>query len=303
MSAADEFRSQFDADGRFRKGNGELPVVFATRGGGRFPGRFHFKGGLCVRAEMELGGDWVLPDNSPLHGVRFLLHFDDNKLSGVMVDQGRIIPLDDVRSPSTKRDFLANFRIARNLFAHPRVIADSPAIDTAAVEQMLARAAIWLTPKSVAGFNAADFPELGVARQQELLSAVLSFRALASEVPADMPATREQYGNATVAFRKMLGILEPYLALPDEARKVETALRTVQFPSWVVNWDYELGSDADGFAAVWVNVFADELAAPKAQLGRAASELTTKIRQAFEATKVERWPYVRLKTAMEHKAG
>ena len=37
-----------------------------------------------------------------------------------------------------KQEFLENFRVARNLFAHPRVEADSRQIDTGAVAQALA---------------------------------------------------------------------------------------------------------------------------------------------------------------------
>ena len=80
MSAVDDFKCKFDEEGRFRESDGTLNVVFATKGGGRFPGKLHFKGGLCVRAEMEGGGDWGLPDNSPIHDIRFLLDFDDGEV-------------------------------------------------------------------------------------------------------------------------------------------------------------------------------------------------------------------------------
>ncbi len=60
----------------------------------------------------------------------------------------------------SKQDFLNNFRIARNLFVHPRVTMDSSHLEPHELEQKLARAAIWLTPRSVQGFNASDFPEL-----------------------------------------------------------------------------------------------------------------------------------------------
>lgn len=284
--------------------DGELPVVFSTRGGTRFPGRLLFRGGLCFRAEMDRGGGWGLPDESPLDGVRFFLNTDNERIYGVAVDHGRVIPIDETPTRSgSKRAFLANFRIARNLFVHGRVAADSPALAAAAIEQTLARAAIWLTPKSVSGFNAADFPELGPTGQQDLLSAVQSFLAVARDVPADGPATAEQYGNAAVAFSKMLSILDPYLPMPDDARSIEAALRSVNFPTWVVNWDYELGSDPDGVPAVWVDVFADDQTVPRARLGQAASELTTLIRQEFQLEKIDRWPYVRLKTAAEHKVG
>jgi len=55
----------------------------------------------------------------------------------------------------------------------------------------------------------------------------------------------------------MLRILEPYLPTPDEGRKVAQALKSIEFPPWVVNWDYELGSDEEGGAAAWINLFAD----------------------------------------------
>jgi hypothetical protein len=221
----------------------------------------------------------------------------------VAIDQGRAVRLERPDSRSTKREFLDNFRIARTLFAHPRVEADTSAIDTSTMTEALVRAAIWLTPKSVAGFDASDFSELGVDRQAQLLSSVQSFRAIAEKVPADQPASRDQIGNASVAFAKILQILSPYLPLPWEAKAVEQALRKVAFPEWVVNWDYELGSDAEGDEVVWVNVFADEKAIPGSRLAREASELTSKARQAFNAAGVQRWPYIRMRTAYEHKAG
>lgn len=304
MPAIEEFKARFDSEGRLRDQSGSLGVVFATKGGGRFPGRLHFSNGLCVRAEMEGGGDWANPDNSPIHGIRFLLDFGDDELHGVAIDKGHLIHIDKPKRHSSKRDFLLNFRIARNLFGHPqKVAADSPTIDTKAISSTLTRAAIWLTPKSVAGFNVDDFLELGPDRQAELRAAVQSFKAVADQVPPDKPATDEQYGNASVAFARILAILAPYLPVPDEAKQVEAALREVEFPPWVVNWDYELDSDSDGVAAVWVNVFADEKAVPQRQLGREAYELTSKVRQAFDAKQVRRWPYIRMRTALEHKVG
>jgi hypothetical protein len=252
---------------------------------------------------MEHGGDWVLPNETPLIGIRFLLHFGEEKLYGIAIDEGKIISLDVVPGPSSKRDFLSNVRVARNLFVHPRVESDKTSVAATANQGALSRADIWLTPKSVAGFNAADFPELGLDRQQELQAAVQSFLAVATQVPADRPATAEQFGNASVAFAKIRQILGPYLSLPDEARNIEKALRAVDFPAWVVNWDYEIGSDSDGTAVVWVIVFVDEQTVPGMRLGREAAELTTKVRQAFANFKIDRWPHIRLSTAVGHKAG
>jgi hypothetical protein len=297
------FWSEFDEQGRYRLGDGGLDVVFATRGGGRFPGKLHFRHSDCVRAEMGGATGWVTGDNSPLHGIKFLLDVGEKHLQGVAIDGGRVFRLDSPEPRSTKREFLSNLRVARNLFAHARAEADTSAIDTTEVTSAVARAAIWLTPKSVAGFDASDFGELGVERLNDLLFAVQAFKAIAAKVPADQSATRDQIGNASVAFTRMLQILSPYIPLPEEAKRVENAIRKVAFPEWVVNWDYELGSDAEGDEVVWVNVFADEKAVPRSRLAREASDLTNKVRQAFNEAGVGRWPYIRMGTVLEHKAG
>ena len=201
MSTPEDFRSQFDAEGRFQGGNGELPVIFATRGGGRFPGKFFFRDGLCYRAEMERGGDWGLPDESPLDGVRFFLYFGNDRLSGVAVDHGRVIPLEETPTRSAgKRDFLANFRIARNLFVHGKVAVDSPTIDTAVNEHCCGPQFGSLQSPFPASmrqtFPTGGQPTAGIAVGRPELFAV------AREVPSDRPATAEQYGNAAVAFER-----------------------------------------------------------------------------------------------------
>ena len=137
--------------------------------------------------------------------------------------------------------------------------------------------------------------------QNELLSAVQSFLTVANEVPADKAANSEQFGNASVAFQKILEILAPYLPSPDEGKRVEAAFRTISFPAWVVNWDYELGSDEDGGPALWVDLFAEEGATSR-EFGRAASQLIPRIRQCLDGQGISRWPYVRIRTAAEHKS-
>ncbi len=299
MTAA-EFTQQF-AEGCYRAGTGHEDVVFVTRRRRQYKGALYFQDGLCVRAVMEGGGDWSFPDHSPLNEIRFLLQFDDEKPLATAVEQGRLLFGQSPEAEALKKEFLANFRIARNLFAHPQFTING-AGDGAALERLI-RSAIWLTPKSVAGFNADQFTELGPDRQRNLDAAVKRFSEVAVQVPPDAPATDEQFHEAAGAFAKMLEILEPYVPIPDEARKVENALAEVgkEFPAWVLNWDYELGSDSDDLAAVWVNVYVDDRTASAGQLGRYASEWTTKVRKSLTAAGVDRWPYVRVRTGREHK--
>ncbi len=202
----------------------------------------------------------------------------------------------------SKRDFLNNLRVARNLFVHPRVYTDSRHLDPNASTQTLVRAAIWLTPSSVKGFKADDFPEIGSARQRELAEAIREFEQVARQVPPDEPANGEQFTRGTAAFAKVLTILDPYLPSHEEAAQVRAALTTIDLPPWVINWDYELGSDEDGIPAVWVTLYADEKTVPPDQFGRRVSEMIPKLRSALSAAGVRRWPFVRLSTAAEHKA-
>jgi hypothetical protein len=300
MSTADIFLSLFDEQGRYKNGDGEVAVIFLTRSGTQYPGRLRFKSGLLVSAEMDGASSWAYPDESPLDGLNFLLHFQGEKPRAVLVELGRVVQSFDVQDQASKEGFLTRFRVARNLFIHSRAETDSPTIDTASISDALTRGALWLTPRSVEGFNAADFPELKTDRQLELLNAVQTFKAVASEVPGDKPPTKEQYGKAAIAFIAILNILSPYLPTPEESKKVEKALRNVTFPPWVVNWDYELGSSETGEAAVWVNVFAEGNVA-RSDYGRFGSQIIPMIRQALAAEGVPRWPYVRLRTATEYK--
>ncbi len=202
----------------------------------------------------------------------------------------------------SKQEFLNNFRIARNLFVHPRIETDGNHLDPQSVSQQLARAAIWLTPRSVAGFNAADFPELGPDKQRDLQTAIRDFMEVAKQVPANKPATTEQNRNGAAAFEKLLAILQIYLAIPDEGTVVAKALRRVEFPPWVLNWDYELGSDWAGDPLITVNIYADESAATPKEMGRAASQMTQTVRQALYAAGVKRFPFLQFSTAFEYKS-
>lgn len=190
----------------------------------------------------------------------------------------------------SKRDFLDNLRVARNLFVHSGVTADT-------------RGAIWLTPSAVKGFRADDFQELETAQQGALIEAVQEFERVAKQVPPDATATDQQFREAEVALEMILTILGNYLPSHEEATRIQTALATLDFPPWVLNWDYDVGSDEDGVPAVWITLYADERAVPPDQFGRRASEMIPKLRSTLSAAGIRRWPYLRMRTAREYKAG
>ena len=55
MSAADNFLSLFDEQGRYKNGDGEVGVIFLTRSGTQYPGKLRFKSGLFVMPR------WTVP--------------------------------------------------------------------------------------------------------------------------------------------------------------------------------------------------------------------------------------------------
>jgi hypothetical protein len=203
----------------------------------------------------------------------------------------------------SKRDFLDNLRVARNLFVHGGVTTDSRHLDPVALARALARAAIWLTPTSVKGFRADDFQELGTAQQRALADAVQDFERVARQVPPDVPATDQQFTEAKAALERILAILANYLPSHEETTRIPNALAALDFPPWVLNWDYEVGSDEDSGPAIWVTLYADERAVPPDQFGRRASEMIPKLRSALTTAGIRRWPYIRMRTGREYKAG
>lgn len=304
MTEFDSFVAQFDGEGVFKAGDGTIGVVF-EKSAKKFPGKVVFKGGSCTKLEMENGGIWAYPDEAPLDGVRFSLDLD-NRTVEFLVNQGRISPTNSaiITNPFSKQEFLLNLRVARNLFMHPKVTTDSAHLDPNSFQRTLVRAAIWLTPKSVEHFNAADFPELGLDKQRELQDAVRAFLDVAKDVPPDKPPTDQQFGNGQVAFTKILSLLEAYFVAPQEADRVEEAIKTVltPMPDWALNWDYELASDESGTAAVWLTIYVDEMSFFARKFGPIASELSQKLRKALTHQKIDRWPYIRIRSGKEHKS-
>jgi hypothetical protein len=48
MSAADNFLSLFDEQGRYTSGDGDVGVIFLTKSGTEYPGKLQFKSGLLA---------------------------------------------------------------------------------------------------------------------------------------------------------------------------------------------------------------------------------------------------------------
>src|SRR5262249_53085223 len=154
--------------------------------------KLHFKNGLCVKAEIANGSDWAYPDLSPLSGIQFQIQFEGNEWLGIWIDKGRIVCVESAKNLPSKRNFPSNLPVARQLFFHPQLVMREEA-DAEQEAKRLARAAVWLTSRSVEGFDSADFSELEPSHLCRLRDAVQEFRDVAKQVPSDQPATDEQF--------------------------------------------------------------------------------------------------------------
>lgn len=193
-------------------------------------------------------------------------------------------------------EFWSNFQRAAG-FMTPVVIADSPALKPDEIRDCLARATIWLTPKSVEGFDPDDFQFLMESERQELCKAVAGFRAVAATVPPDKPATDEQVDEALPKFIQIRQIvaLDRY-SDPDAFRigKLLESRIANRVPSVVDDLKFETGTDTEGGKALWIWVVLKE-ESPLANMTSVRDLLDHEVRDLGTGY----WPYIRFRTVAD----
>jgi hypothetical protein len=106
-----------------------------------------------------------------------------------------------------REEFLLDVRRAARLAEKPTVITSSELANPDVIAKTLHRAALWLTPKIVENYDPNMFNDWPVALRDGLTRAVETFRAIAGTVPANQPATAEQFAQGEEAFRGLLSAL------------------------------------------------------------------------------------------------
>jgi hypothetical protein len=154
----------------------------------------------------------------------------------------------------------------------------------------------------VRGFDIEHFRELPEPVQRELRQSISDFSRVADAVPPTESPTPQQLEDATRSFMSILRIMEPYLPTSDETRRLRAAMSEVQFPPEVLTWEFEFGRDSTGDPAVWIWVLVDDAAANDPGFTTVSTRLQREIQQALQRAGLDRWPYVRFRTASEQKA-
>ncbi len=156
--------------------------------------------------------------------------------------------------------FLQGVRNGGMLIA-PRASAEHQS-NAATIEDRLRRPDLWLTPKTVEGFDANDFTYLTNDQKSALAKNVAEFRQVATTVPSDGPATRQQVAAASEPFREIYETVQRYFSKDFLAvRSAITGLfASGAFPDFVATFDLQVENDSTGDPAVWVWLIVDDAA-------------------------------------------
>ena len=198
-------------------------------------------------------------------------------------------------------DFLLNVRTAARLLA-PTVDADSVAANPHWIEQGLATAAIWLTPRTVEQFDPDDFDFLSDGERDQLSEAVEQFRSIAGQVPPDDPALPTQQQEARQAFERILEIIAPRRYADPQALRLGKQLErrlADRLPHAVAELRFRTGTDVGGDPGLWISVVLRDEYAPKELLLEAARPVRKMLETEVRRLGTGYWPYVRFVTESE----
>ena len=188
----------------------------------------------------------------------------------------------------SKSDFLHQLKSARNLLYHQ-------------VSSTRENLPPWLTNAVVRDFEAADFSELPADKLESLKEKIEQFSTIVGQVSSEESVTSEGQAAAAQSLQEISLILDAYLFNGSDWEQIQEALESVAWPEEVVTWDFEARLDSTDQPAVWIWVIVDPDAAEKDGFQQATGKIKQQIKQALQAGGIERWPYIRFRTAVEQR--
>jgi hypothetical protein len=137
-----------------------------------------------------------------------------------------------------REEFIDNLRIANRSLQHP-IASRETGVDLGLIAK-LHSADLWLTSKSVDGFESADLSDLSQRDRQQLEKEVVAFRAIAREVPPDKPATKKQSRQARKHLEKIIEVVGKHLLqhwLSAQTDMMQEAASAAKAKGWYVQED------------------------------------------------------------------
>ena len=142
-------------------------------------------------------------------------------------------------------EFINNLRIASGELTPPRVW-NGPDLEASGIvpfwqeDRVWSNRDLWLTPKSVEGFDPADFEDLPEKEREKLAKEVAAFLAIAREVPANARARKTQSKQACKHLEgaiKIVGgrLLNEWIAAQN--KMLEVAMEAARKKEWYAEKD------------------------------------------------------------------
>jgi len=181
-------------------------------------------------------------------------------------------------------------------FTPQQRIVDAPRLDPSESERILQQDTHWFTPRSVAGFEEADFDFLPDAERTRPAKLVNEFQAISSTVSPKTPPSAETVAKALPLFRDMVQLLgfdrygdvEAYRL----GKQIEPAIEPDR-PAELAELRFNTGLDHSGDPALWIWAFlTDEAAATDERFLRTAQDLSDFLDPVARTVAPDRWPYI-----------
>ncbi len=139
-----------------------------------------------------------------------------------------------------REEFIDSLRFASQMLPPPKVNSGQGAESDAHLSSALHFADLWLTPRSVEGFDPADFADWPRKEREELAREVAAFLEIARRVQANKPATKTQSKQARKHLERAIQIVRPHLLhewLEAQEKMLKEATAAARARGWYVERD------------------------------------------------------------------
>jgi len=139
-----------------------------------------------------------------------------------------------------QEQFIDSLRLASRMLILPAVSSEQGEQTDTYIASKLHAADFWLTPKSVEGFDPADFVDWPAKKQEELKKEIKAFLEIAEEIPANKPATKAQSNQASKHLKQVIQLVRDQLVqewLEAQKQMMAEATEAAKAKGWYVEKD------------------------------------------------------------------
>jgi hypothetical protein len=155
---------------------------------------------------------------------------------------------------------------------------------------------MWLTPRSMGGFDPNDFAFLDEETRTALQEGVERFRAVADRMPRKKPPRRELLEEGRAALRPIVDLLQPLEYVDGESFRTRILLQRElrgKLTRWVTGISCRTGIDLTDDPAIWIQVDVTDAAVDRKLIDKKGQEIDDEIKEAYWRIGGRRYLYIR----------